>query len=206
MLNDEEFDLLKEDLAWNGSDVAVLNRQEARFLAATQAYMKGEPIMSDAEFDALKSELKEAGSKFAVDTEPKCYVDTGICKVTMQEDNFRSNLLYLPAGAILTIGWLALGFELIEPLIRLNPLVLLLLGAYPIYAGSLTITNEFLFPNNKIVYGPCPSCGVNQRVYFGNILGVEGFDEVASAKCTNCKVQFQVQKNTMRASTVVPKE
>lgn len=93
MLNDEEFDLLKEDLAWNGSDVAVLNRQEARFLAATQAYMKGEPIMSDAEFDALKSELREEGSRFAVDTEPKCYVDTGICKVTMQEDNFRSNLL-----------------------------------------------------------------------------------------------------------------
>ena len=67
------------------------------------------------------------------------------------------------------------------------------------------LINDFLFPNNKIVYGPCPSCGVNQRVYFGNILGVEGFDEVASAKCTNCKVQFQVQKNTMRASTVVPK-
>uniref|UniRef100_A0A7S0AKF5 Uncharacterized protein n=2 Tax=Minutocellus polymorphus TaxID=265543 RepID=A0A7S0AKF5_9STRA len=205
MLNDEEFDLLKEDLAWNGSDVAVLNRQEARFLAATQAYMKGEPMMSDVEFDALKSELREEGSRFAVDTEPKCYVDTGICKVTMQEDKFRNNLLYLPAGAILTVGWLALGFEIIEPLIRLNPLVLLLLGAYPIYQGSLIITNDFLFPNNKIVYGPCPSCEVNQRVYFGNILGVEGFNDVATSKCTNCKVQFQVQKKSMRASTVLPK-
>lgn len=206
MLNDEEFDLLKEDLAWNGSDVAVLNRQEARFLAATQAYLKGEPIMSDQEFDALKSELKAEGSMFAVDTEPKCYVDTGICKVTMQEDNFRTNLLYLPAGAVLTIVWLALGFEIIEPLIRLNPLVLLLLGAYPIYQGTITVTEDFIFPNNKIAYGPCPSCEVNQRVYFGDILGVEGYNDVATVKCTNCKVQFQVQKNTLRASTVVSKE
>ena len=27
----------------------------------------------------------EAGSVFAVQTEPKCYIDTGICKVTMKE-------------------------------------------------------------------------------------------------------------------------
>ena len=202
LLNDEEFDLLKEDLAWNGSEVATLNRQEGRYLAAVQAFSKGEPMMSDAEFDVLKSELKESGSKFAVDTEPKCYVDTGICKVTMQVDNFRNNLLYLPAGGVLTILWLFLGFEIIEPLIRINPVVLLLLGAFPIYKGAITITNDYIFQNGKIVYGPCPSCETEQRVYFGDILGVEGFGDVSTTKCTKCKAMFDVQRNTLRASTL----
>ena len=102
---------MKEDLQWNGSSVVVVGRQEAKYLAAMQAYLKGSPIMTDDEFDDLKKELKETGSSFAVDTEPKCYIDTGVCKVTLKEDKFRSNLLYLPAGAVLTIAWLGLGFE-----------------------------------------------------------------------------------------------
>ena len=39
---------------------------------------------SDAEFDRLKSSLRESGSVVAVSTEPKCYIDTGICTVTFQ--------------------------------------------------------------------------------------------------------------------------
>lgn len=39
--------------------MVVLNRKEARFLAAQQAYLKGEPVMGDEEFDELKRELKE---------------------------------------------------------------------------------------------------------------------------------------------------
>lgn len=205
LLDDNEFDLLKEDLEWSGSPVVALNRKETRYLAAVQAYNKGESIMSDSEFDALKRELKEEESAIAVSTEPKCYIDSGICTVTLQEDKFRSNLLYLPVGAILTIVWLAFGFEIIEPLIRLNPIILLGLGAYPIYKFSIDLTENFIFPNNKIVYGPCPSCEAPNRVYFGNILGVEGFGEVADVKCSNCKVEFQVQKSSLRASTV-PKE
>ena len=100
-------------------------------------------------------------------------IDTGICTVTYQPDNFRNNLLYLPIGAILSIFWLGFGFEVIEPIIRLNPIILALLGAPLIYNGSITITDEFIFPNNKIVYGPCPVCETETRVYFGDILGVE---------------------------------
>jgi len=202
LLDDGEFDLLKEDLEWNGSPVVTLNRKETRYLAAVQAYLKGTPIMSDSEFDTLKKELKEEQSAIAVSTEPKCYIDTGICTVTLQEDNFRTNLLYLPVGAILTIVWLGIGFEVIEPLIPLNPLVLLLLGAYPIYKYAIELTEKFIFPNNKIAYGPCPSCEAENRIYFGDILGVEGFGDVAEVKCTNCKTEFQVQRNTLRASTV----
>lgn len=39
---------------------------------------------SDTEFDRLKSSLRETGSLVAVSTEPKCYIDTGICTVTFQ--------------------------------------------------------------------------------------------------------------------------
>jgi len=202
VLDDAEFDTLKEDLSWNGSPVVSLNRKETRFLAALQAYNKGEPIMSDTEFDSLKRELKEENSAIAVSTEPKCYIDSGICRVTFQPDKFRNNLLYLPMAAILSVVWLGLGFEFIEPIIRLNPVFLLALGAYPIYKYSIELTDKFIFPNNKIAYGPCPSCEAENRVYFGDILGVEGFSDLAEIKCFNCKAEIQIQKNTLRASTL----
>jgi hypothetical protein len=205
MLSDQEFDLLKEDLTWNGSAMVIMNRKEAAYLNAMQEYLKGNPTMPDADFDALKKELMEDGSKFAVQTEPKCYIDTGICKVTMQQDKFRSNLLYLPAGALLTIVWLGIGFEVIEPFVRLNPILLTLLGSPFIYVGGKFITEELVFENKLIAYGPCPNCSAENRVYFGNILGVEGFSDLAQSKCPNCKTVFSVQRNTLRASTL-PKE
>jgi len=202
MLSDEEFDLLKEDLAWNGSPVVVMSKKEAQYLQAMQDYLKGTPSMTDTEYDQLKKELMEAESKFAVQTEPKCYIDSGICKVTLQEDQFRSNLLYLPAGLILSTIWLGIGFEIIEPLVRLNPIFLIALGTPFIYSGAVQITEGFLFENKFVAYGPCPSCQAENRVYFGNILGVEGFTDVAQVKCPNCKTEFSVQKNTLRASTL----
>lgn len=205
LLNDAEFNLLKEDLSWNGSKMVTMNRKETQYLAAVQAYLKGSPTLSDEEFDKLKAELKEDGSQFASSKEPKCYIDTGICTVTYTEDNFRNNLLYLPVGAILTIVWLGFGFEVIEPFIRLNPLILTALGAPLIYSGTISLTDGFIFPDNKIVYGPCPVCETENRVYFGDILGVEGFSDVASVKCPNCKSIINVQKKTNRASTL-PKD
>jgi len=202
VLEDEEFDLLKEDLVWNGSDLVQMNRNEAKYMAAMQSYLNGSPIMSDAEFDTLKTTLKEEESKFAVSTEPKCYVDTGICTVTMKEDKFRSNLLYLPAGAVLFIGWLGIGFEIIEPIIRINPLLLIAIGMPGIISFSKQITEDYIFINNKVAYGPCPSCEFENRVYFGDILTVEGFKDVADVKCPNCKETFSVQRNSLRASTL----
>lgn len=203
LLPDEEFDLLKEDLQWSGSELIEMNRKEASYLAAMEAYLKGKPTISDEEFDALKKELKEADSKFAVSRQPKCLIDTGICTVTLQEDQFRSNLLYLPALSILVGIWLGPVFEIVANfLVRLNPLFFLLIGAYPIYLASLSITDEFIFNNAKVVYGPCPSCEEENRVYFGNVLGVEGFDQQADVKCPKCKSQFSVQRDTLRASTL----
>ena len=65
---------MKEDLAWNGSSLVQMNRQETKYLAAVQAYLKGTPILSDTEFDQLKAQLKEEGSSFASSKEPKCYI------------------------------------------------------------------------------------------------------------------------------------
>lgn len=204
ILNDSEFDLLKEDLSWNGSPVANLNRKEAKYLSAMQAFSKGDPIISDEEFDVLKKELKEEGSKFAVTKEPLCYIDTGICTVTLQEDKFRSNLLYLPAGAIIFILWLGVGFEIIEPFARINPLVLITLG-FPLTFVAQKITEDYIFTDSKVAYGPCPICEVEQRVYFGGILGVEGYGDLAEIKCKKCKDVYRVQKDSLRASSL-PKD
>ena len=179
-----------------------MNRKEAKYLAAVQDYLKGKPSLSDSEFDQLKKELQEDGSQFAVQTEPQCYIDTGICKVTLQEDFFKTNLLYLPAGLTLFTLWLGLAYELVEPLIRINPIFLALAGSPFIYSGSKYITEELLFDNFKVARGPCPSCNFENTVFFGNILGVEGFATEASVKCPNCKTQFTVQRNTLRASTL----
>ena len=105
-------------------------------------------------------------------------------------------------GAGLSLFWLGFGFEVIEPIIRLNPLILAALGAPLIYNGAQIITDKFIFTNNDIVYGPCPSCEAENRFYFGDILGVEGFGDQASAKCAKCKAVINVQRKTLRASTL----
>jgi hypothetical protein len=57
--------------------VVNLNRKEAKYLAAVQAYLKGTPTLSDKEFDELKAELKEDGSPFASSKAPRCYIGKG---------------------------------------------------------------------------------------------------------------------------------
>jgi len=205
LLPDDQFDLLKEDLSWNGSNFVQMNRNEAKYLAAMESYLKGEPTLGDEEFDSLKATLKEEKSVFAVSTEPKCYIDTGICTVTLKEDVFRQNLLYLPVGVILSLIWVTLGFEVIGIFVKINPVIILALGSTLIYDYTKKITEKYIFINNKIVYGPCPSCEAENRVYFGDILGVEGYNDIATIKCKSCKVKFDIQKNSMRASTLPPK-
>jgi hypothetical protein len=191
VLSDSEFDLLKEDLQWSGSSVVAMSSKEVKYVTAMQEYMKGTPVMPDLDFDTLKKELMEEGSVFAVQTEPKCYIDTGVCKVTMKEDKFRSNLLYLPSGFVLMGIWLLFGYELIEPIVRINPVILSVLGLPWVYAGAKSITENALFFNKFVAYGPCPNCNSENRIYFGDILGVEGFKDVA-----------EVQRATLRASTL----
>lgn len=78
IMEDAEFDSLKEDLAWSGSEVVNLNRKEIQYLEAMQAYTKGEPTMANDQFDMLRDELREDGSSIAVDKEPKCYIEVSL--------------------------------------------------------------------------------------------------------------------------------
>ena len=201
-LSDTEFDQLKEDLAWEGSEVVTLNRDETKFLAAMSAYLKGEPIMSDEEFDALKASLKEAGSSVAVSTEPKCFVDTGICTVNFTEDKTRMASIYLiPNGVIFGLFWLGLLYEIVEPLRYVNPVVLLFVAGFPAYASTVFFTENIFLKKPLIAKGPCPACGTENRIFFGDIVGVEGFKNDAEFNCSNCKTPISIRRSDLRART-----
>lgn len=125
---------------------------------------------------------------------------TGICTATFAHDNFRNNLLYLPAISILSLLWLGIGYEIVGG--RINPLVLGAFGTPAILSGAKAITDNLIFPNNYVAYGACPTCEAENRIYFGDILGVEGYDKEGKIKCTNCKEEIIVQRRSLRASTL----
>jgi hypothetical protein len=202
VLNDAEFDLLKEDLAWEGSNYAVLSRNETRFLGAMGAYAKGEPsLMSDEEFDELKASLKAQGSIVAVSKEPRCFIDTGVCSVTFTPDRFRAIVLYLPAILALTVVWSGGTYELVPAARGLNPVISLLIGSPFIGAAAQYITEQLIFKDPFIAQGPCPDCGANNRLFFGDILGVEGAGESGDIQCANCKIPLAVNRATLRVSS-----
>lgn len=201
ILTDDDFNKLKEDLIWEGSKVAILNRNETLFLSAMSAYLKGQPILSDAEFDELKRGLKETQSPIAVSTEPRCYVDTGICTVTFQEDKWRKGILYVP-GVLMTLTlWLVLSYELLEPLRYVNPIISIGLGSPLVYYASRYLTENVFFNDPLIAYGPCPACSAPNRIYFGDILSVEGPKETAEITCRTCGAEATVTRATLRAVT-----
>ena len=67
-------------------------------------------------------------------------------------------------------------------------------AAYPASVVSKSLTENFLFKDPVIAGGPCPNCGVDNRVFFGNVLGVEGDKDEATVKCTNCKTMMTVKR------------
>jgi len=62
VLNNDDYESLKDDLTWEGSSVATLNKQEALFITAVASAKRGDPIMDDDEYRGLKKELFEQGS------------------------------------------------------------------------------------------------------------------------------------------------
>mmetsp|Transcript_24131 Transcript_24131/g.31303 ORF Transcript_24131/g.31303 Transcript_24131/m.31303 type:complete len:315 (-) Transcript_24131:525-1469(-) len=198
VLTDDDFDKLKADLIWEGSPLATLSRDETLFLNAMSAYMKGNPIISDAEFDELKKKLMEVESPIAVSTEPRCYIETGVCKVTFVPDTPRILTLYTPAFLIATLLWVGVTYEVFEFFRALNPLVTFIAGSPLIYAGTKVGTENFWLKDPLIAKGPCPKCGFENRIYFGTILGVEGVGEAGDVNCPNCKTLMTVEKRTLK--------
>mmetsp|Transcript_62256 Transcript_62256/g.124794 ORF Transcript_62256/g.124794 Transcript_62256/m.124794 type:complete len:303 (+) Transcript_62256:54-962(+) len=200
LLNNLDFDQLKEDLLWQGSPVAVMGRDETKYLTAMQQYLAGKPIMSNEEFDALKQSLKSTGSVIAVNKEPQCFVDTGICKVTWTKDKVRQFVAYLPTAAVVSALWVIVAFEL-TPLRYINPLFGILLGSPVIYYGTLAFAENVFFKNPLVASGPCPDCNTENRVFFGDVLGVKGFGDEADLKCSNCKSKLSITRKTLRVSS-----
>ena len=62
LLNDEEYDELKDMLVWEGSDVATMSGDEAHFLTCVAYARKGTPLIDDEEYAKLKSSLQAKGS------------------------------------------------------------------------------------------------------------------------------------------------
>ena len=58
LLEDDDYDELKDMLTWEGSAAVTLSSKEARFLSGVSAYRRGDPIMTDEEYEQLKSELQ----------------------------------------------------------------------------------------------------------------------------------------------------
>ncbi|KAJ8604294.1 hypothetical protein CTAYLR_002513 [Chrysophaeum taylorii] len=201
LLSDVEFDQLKEELMWEGSEYAMLSRNETMFLSAVGAYSRGEPAMSDAEFDELKASLKAQGSIVATSKEPRCFLDTGVCSVTFVEDKFRKLVLYVPALLLSVAAWTGGTYELVPASRGLNPLISLLVGFPIISVLTSFVTEQLIFVEPLIATGPCPECGYKNRIFFGDILGVQGPTDFAEVDCPNCKTKLTIQRDTLRVST-----
>eukprot|EP00640_Fibrocapsa_japonica_P003265 CAMPEP_0113935756 /NCGR_PEP_ID=MMETSP1339-20121228/2843_1 /TAXON_ID=94617 /ORGANISM="Fibrocapsa japonica" /LENGTH=326 /DNA_ID=CAMNT_0000938011 /DNA_START=45 /DNA_END=1025 /DNA_ORIENTATION=- /assembly_acc=CAM_ASM_000762 len=201
ILTDTEFDKLQSDLSWEGSKYSTMTEKEGKLVAAVSAYKKGEPIMTDDEFDKLKDSLRTDGSLFAVDTEPQCFLEDGVCAVTYLPDKTRMLSLYAPGTIVATLFWLGVIFEVIEPIRAFNPLLLLILGTPYIFFAAKYGTEKVWLQDPLIVTGPCPSCTEPQRVYFGNVAGVEGFQDEAQITCKSCKKNLIIDRETLKVTT-----
>ena len=62
ILNDEDYNELKDQLAWEGSMAVTVSAAEAKFISAVASYRRGLKQMENEEYEKLKNELKAAGS------------------------------------------------------------------------------------------------------------------------------------------------
>jgi len=62
LLNQEDYDDLKDNLVWEGSSVATMKADEALFVTAVASSRRGEPIMNDSEYSNLKQRLQNTNS------------------------------------------------------------------------------------------------------------------------------------------------
>eukprot|EP00270_Netrium_digitus_P016023 TRINITY_DN567_c0_g1_i2.p1 TRINITY_DN567_c0_g1~~TRINITY_DN567_c0_g1_i2.p1 ORF type:complete len:346 (-),score=86.09 TRINITY_DN567_c0_g1_i2:157-1194(-) len=191
MMSDEEFEILKEELTWEGSSVVVLTTEEQKFLEALMAYKTGKPFMSDAEFDQLKLQLKKQGSKVAIEG-PRCSLRSRKVYSDTTVDYLRMTLLNLPAAiiALLLVFFVddLTGFEITYLLELPEPYSFLFTWFIVLPFTFLTaqfITNLAL-KDFLILRGPCPNCGVNNISFFGTIFTVSNSQRVNDVKCESC--------------------
>ena len=62
LLNDNDYQELKENLTWEGSACATMSGKEALFVTAVASARRGQPILDDGEYGEVKAELTQKGS------------------------------------------------------------------------------------------------------------------------------------------------
>eukprot|EP00210_Caulerpa_lentillifera_P006270 g5989.t1 len=208
IMSDEEFENLKDELTWQGSEVAMLSSTEQKFLEASMGYASGKPLMSDSEYDALKQQLKQQGSFVAL-SGPRCSIRSRAMYSDLQVDYLRMTALNIPAVSIV-LGTLFFfdditGFE-ISKLIELpEPWGIIMLWSFVLPACfilSQQLTNLVL-RDGVILTGQCPNCGAENRSYFGSIFVVEGNKDTALVKCNQCEAKLEFRRQS-REIVVVP--
>lgn len=206
-LTDEEFDLLKDELVWSGSKVAVLSTDEQRFLEAQVAFAKGRPIMSDADFEALKLELRRAGSPVTAQgarcslLSRKMYSDAAVDYLKLVAINVPAALLVL--GGLFSIDDLT-GFEITRLVELPEPYGIIAVWGVvlpTIYVLASSLTN-LLFPDALILTAPCPACGHSNSSYFGSILTIPGNRDANAVECGGCKAKLQFDARTREVELI----
>lgn len=203
LMTNEEFDILKEDLTWEGSKVIVLSKEEQKFMEASLAYQAGKPFLSDKEYDDLKITLKQQGSEVAIEG-PRCSLRSRKVYSDSQVDYLRMTLLNVPAAliALLLVFFVddLTGFEITYLLELPEPYSFLftwfvVLPATYLVAQSITgaFVKDFL-----ILQGPCPNCGTRNVSFFGTILTVSSGLNVNTVKCESCGSTLSYDMQTRR--------
>jgi len=204
IMDDEDYDQLKNDLAFEGSNVGLMNRDEIKFMVAASRYAEGKPIMSDDEFDRLRRQLKQANSKAVIHEMPVCKIDSQTCKADLEKDSVKNFVLSLPALIVSTIIVSEFGFYLQKDM-GLSPVVSLLVNSPFIAGATYLVTNFILFQQPLVTVSKCPRCQTEQPIFFGDVLFVDGGnagDEVESM-CVNkaCQAKLRAYKSRMVVET-----
>ncbi|KAL3679331.1 hypothetical protein R1sor_022287 [Riccia sorocarpa] len=195
IMSNEEFDNLKEELMWEGSNIVMLSSDEQKFLEASLAYAAGNPILTDAQYDDLKIKLKKQGSQVAIGG-PRCSLRSRKVVSDSTVDYLKMTLLNVPAALVaLTLVFFLddlTGFEITyllelpEPYSFLFTWFILLPVTYLI-AQALT---GVIVKDPLILKGPCPSCGEQVTTFFGTILTVPSGGSVNNVQCESCKANL----------------
>ncbi|KAL2624283.1 hypothetical protein R1flu_008528 [Riccia fluitans] len=213
IMSNEEFDNLKEELMWEGSNIVMLSTDEQKFLEASLAYAAGNPILTDAQYDDLKIKLKKEGSHVAIDG-PRCSLRSKKVVSDSTVDYLKMTFLNVPAALVaLTLVFFLddlTGFEITyllelpEPYSFLFTWFILLPVTYLI---AQTLTNVIV-KDPLILKGPCPNCGEQVTTFFGTILTVPSGGLVNNVQCESCKsnLLFDVDTRLITLDPTPPKE
>eukprot|EP00192_Tetraselmis_astigmatica_P021633 CAMPEP_0117680276 /NCGR_PEP_ID=MMETSP0804-20121206/18263_1 /TAXON_ID=1074897 /ORGANISM="Tetraselmis astigmatica, Strain CCMP880" /LENGTH=270 /DNA_ID=CAMNT_0005489757 /DNA_START=645 /DNA_END=1457 /DNA_ORIENTATION=+ len=188
-LTDAEYDNLKEELTWQGSDIVFMTPDEQRFLAAVRMESPDCRLLSDDEFDALKDRLRKEGNSIA-SWGPRCSLRSRNVFADADLDNSLAAFLKLPLAALLLA--VLFGGQVISD------------GSWGTVAEALAIVLAFAvsslvvsvaLQDSVVLRADCPICGSENRVVLGSVPFLAAGGDHAVVKCPQCtsKLKFAAQ-------------